>query len=254
METLSFLIHHTQVLRPNVLLLDMGNLVIKEGTENSQTFFWQSFDYPTHFLLPDMKLGWKLSTDHHGFPEIFLRDKHVKNFQTGPWNGMIFSGVPEMCASKHGVISTSLRNKMRSNIQAWQLHGLRAQICEIYFSIPKRTNVTAMESVVPFGICDTNASPVCKCARGFQPKNLEAWNLGNGFDGCVRKRELKFTKDKFLRLRSVKLPKSGGAFVDGDMSLEACKEKCLENCTCTAYCDMEISNGGPSCPLAPQTT
>ncbi|CAB4284952.1 unnamed protein product [Prunus armeniaca] len=83
-----------------------------------------------------------------------------------------------------------------------RLHGLRAQRCEIYFSIPKRTNVTAMESVVPFGICDTNASPVCKCVSGFQPKNLEAWNLGNGFDGCVRKRELKCTKDKFLRLRS----------------------------------------------------
>ncbi|CAL8165910.1 unnamed protein product [Prunus armeniaca] len=119
--------NHTQVLRPNVLLLDIGNLVIKEGTEDSQTFFWQSFDYPTHILLPDMKLGWKLSTglnryltswkstedpstggfsiklDHHGFPEIFLRDKHVKNFRTGPWNGMIFSGAPEMCASKHGV-------------------------------------------------------------------------------------------------------------------------------------------------------
>ncbi|XP_016647686.1 PREDICTED: S-locus-specific glycoprotein S6-like, partial [Prunus mume] len=111
--------NHTQVLRPNVLLLDIGNLVIKEGTENSPTFFWQSFDYPTHILLPDMKLGWKLSTglnryltswkssedpstgdfsiklDHHGFPEIFLWDKHVKNFRTGPWNGMIFSGVPE---------------------------------------------------------------------------------------------------------------------------------------------------------------
>ncbi|CAL9003018.1 unnamed protein product, partial [Prunus brigantina] len=53
---------HTQVLRPNVLLLDIGNLVNKEGTENSQTFFWQSFDYPTHILLPDMKLGWKLNT------------------------------------------------------------------------------------------------------------------------------------------------------------------------------------------------
>ncbi|CAL9003023.1 unnamed protein product, partial [Prunus brigantina] len=47
--------------------------------------------------------------------------------------------------------------------------------------------------------------------------------------------------------RSVKLPESGGAFVDGDMSLEACKEKCLENCSCTAYCNMEISNGGRGC-------
>lgn len=54
--------NHTQVLKPNIQLLDIGNLVIKEGTENSQTFFWQSFDYPTHILLPDMKLGWNLST------------------------------------------------------------------------------------------------------------------------------------------------------------------------------------------------
>ncbi|KAI5331023.1 hypothetical protein L3X38_021149 [Prunus dulcis] len=286
--------NHTQVLRPNVLLLDTGNLVIKEGTENSQTFFWQSFDYPTHILLPDMKLGWNLSTglnryltswkssedpstgdfsiklDYHGFPEIFLWDKHVKNFRTGPWNGMIFSGVPEMCASKHGVdfnfvtkqdevyYSFSLQNKLEleysgltvsPNGDVQQITWVESTKMWNIFQYPAKDQCDSYGECGPFGICDTNASPVCKCVRGFQPKNLEAWNLGNGFDGCVRKRELRCTKDKFLRLRSVKLPESGGAFVDGDMSLEACKEKCLENCSCSAYCNMEITNGGRGCVM-----
>ncbi|CAL2225894.1 unnamed protein product [Prunus armeniaca] len=58
-----------------------------------------------------------------------------------------------------------------------------------------------------------------------------------------------FTQSLPPQDRSVKLPESGGAFVDGDMSLEACKEKCLENCSCTAYCYMEISNGRRGCVM-----
>ncbi|CAB4262132.1 unnamed protein product [Prunus armeniaca] len=58
-----------------------------------------------------------------------------------------------------------------------------------------------------------------------------------------------FTQSLPPQDRSVKLPESGGAFVDGDMSLEACKEKCLENCSCTAYCYMEISKGGRGCVM-----
>ncbi|PQP92362.1 hypothetical protein Pyn_26624 [Prunus yedoensis var. nudiflora] len=48
----------------------------------------------------------------------------------------------------------------------------------------------------------------------------------------------------------MKLPESGGAFVDMNMSLEACKKTCLGNCNCTAYSDARISNGeGSGCVM-----
>ncbi|KAH0985560.1 hypothetical protein GBA52_012737 [Prunus armeniaca] len=148
-----------------------------------------------------------------------------------------------MCASKHGVdfnfvtkqdevyYSFSLQNKLEleysgltvsPNGDVQQITWVESTKMWNIFQYPPKDQCDSYGECGPFGICDTNASPVCKCVRGFQPKNLEAWNLGNGLDGCVRKRELKCTKDKFLRLRSVKLPESGGAFVDGDISLEAC--------------------------------
>ena len=39
----------------SVVLLDTGNFVLSEISSGRQ--LWQSFDYPTHVLLPGMKLG-----------------------------------------------------------------------------------------------------------------------------------------------------------------------------------------------------
>ena len=107
--------------KPILQLLDSGNLVVREANDNDpEKFLWQSFDYPTDTLLPNMKLGcdlnkgldryissWKsqddpstgdysFRLDYHGFPEIFLRNKQVSKYRSGPWNGERFSGVPEM--------------------------------------------------------------------------------------------------------------------------------------------------------------
>lgn len=59
-----------------------------------------------------------------------------------------------------------------------------------------------------FGICDSNASPVCNCSFGFKPKNPQAWYLRDGSDGCSRNRELDCSSDGFLLLSGMKLPES----------------------------------------------
>ncbi|XP_062161864.1 S-locus-specific glycoprotein S13-like [Alnus glutinosa] len=57
-----------------VQLLDSGNLVVKEMNESDPgKYLWQSFDYPTDTLLPDMKLGWELDT---GF------DRHLTSWRS----------------------------------------------------------------------------------------------------------------------------------------------------------------------------
>ena len=98
-------------------------------------------------------------------------------------------------------------------------------------------------------MCDTNASPICKCVKGFAPKNLQAWNLRDGSDGCVRNTSLDCEKDKFLPLNNMKLPDSTTAFVNKSMSLTECQEMCLKNCSCTAYANYQITDQGVGCVI-----
>ena len=99
-------------------LLDHGNFVLRHSNNNE--YLWQSFDFPTDTLLPDMKLGWdkkngldrvlrswrgvedpssgdfstKLET--RGFPEYYVFNKERIIYRSGPWIGNRFSCIPEM--------------------------------------------------------------------------------------------------------------------------------------------------------------
>ncbi|KAI3680609.1 hypothetical protein L6452_35382 [Arctium lappa] len=100
-------------------LLDSGNFVVRrENDDDPENYIWQSFDYPTDTLLPEMKLGlshginrfiksWKTTNDPAsgdyslemsitGFPEIIIWNKKRKISRSGPFNGRRFSGIPEM--------------------------------------------------------------------------------------------------------------------------------------------------------------
>ncbi|KAJ9136267.1 hypothetical protein P3X46_033359 [Hevea brasiliensis] len=282
--------NQTKASNPVMQLLDTGNLVLREANESNQ-YLWQSFDYPTDTLLPDMKLGWDLnkgldryisswrSTDdpatgdfsfkleYRGFPEIFLWNDEQKEYRSGPWNGQRFSGVPEMkptdnlsfdfVTNKDEVfysfhISTKSLYSRLTVTSSGQLERYTwipdTQVWNSFWYAPKDQCDNFMECG-PYGICDSNASPVCECMRGFQPKNPQAWNLRDGSDGCVRKTDLQCMSDKFLRLKNMKLPESSTSSVDIKMSLKDCELLCLRNCSCTAYANSNISNGGTGCVI-----
>ncbi|XP_024030957.1 G-type lectin S-receptor-like serine/threonine-protein kinase At1g11410 isoform X1 [Morus notabilis] len=100
-------------------LLDVGNLVLY-GNSRSQSVLWQSFDHPTHTMLPFMKLGlnrksgldrfltsWRslddpgtgnssLRVDPSGHPQVVLYKNGAPSWRGGPWTGSGLSGVPEM--------------------------------------------------------------------------------------------------------------------------------------------------------------
>ncbi|RDX66710.1 G-type lectin S-receptor-like serine/threonine-protein kinase, partial [Mucuna pruriens] len=102
-------------------LLDSGNLVLRdEEDDNSQNYLWQSFDHPSDTLLPEMKLGWEITTGlnryltawnnwedpssghfTYGFTRSTIPEKQMWNgsslfFRNGPWNGIRFSGTPSL--------------------------------------------------------------------------------------------------------------------------------------------------------------
>ena len=102
-------------------LLDSGNLVLFQN--ESKKLLWQSFDYPTNTMLPNMKLGidrrtgmkrfltsWKSEDDPgtgnytfminpSGVPQLFMYKGQVPWWRGGHWNGIRWSGVPFMQAN-----------------------------------------------------------------------------------------------------------------------------------------------------------
>jgi hypothetical protein len=105
------------------ILLDTGNLVLRtRPNDDASNPLWQSFDYPTDTWLPGGKIkvdnkitkqpryltSWKnledpatgffsLGRDPKGTNSIvILWNKSEQYWRSGPWNGQIFSLVPEM--------------------------------------------------------------------------------------------------------------------------------------------------------------
>ncbi|CAH8363030.1 unnamed protein product [Eruca vesicaria subsp. sativa] len=102
-------------------LLANGNFVMRDfNNKDASGYLWQSFDYPTDTLLPEMKLGYNLKTGinrfltswrssddpssgdysykldtNRGMPEFYLSSGIFRVHRSGPWNGIRFSGIPE---------------------------------------------------------------------------------------------------------------------------------------------------------------
>ena len=99
-------------------LLESGNLVVKDGNnENSDSFVWQSFDYPCDTLLPGMKFGrnlitgldrflssWKNTDDpspgqftlrlsFHGFPQALVIKGQRVIYRLASWDGSGVVGI-----------------------------------------------------------------------------------------------------------------------------------------------------------------
>lgn len=85
--------------------------------------------------------------------------------------------------------------------------------------------------------------------KGFSPKNEQAWNLRDGSDGCVRDNKLDCVSDRFLHLENVKLPETTSVFVNKTMSIDQFGNLCHRNCSCTAYANIYVTNGGAGCVM-----
>ncbi|CAG7882657.1 unnamed protein product [Brassica rapa] len=198
-------------------LLPNGNLVMRYSHNNDSPsgFLWQSFDFPTDTLLPDMKLGYDHKTGRNrfltawrsfddpssgdftykfdvrrGLPELFLKKNYVEMERSGPWNGIEFSGIPEE-GRNHPV----------------------------------------------YGYTENR----------FDPMNRQQWDLGEGSDGCVRRTPLSCSGNRFLMIRKMKLPDAKMAIADRIIDLKKCEERCLSDCNCTSFAVADVRRGGTGC-------
>ena len=89
---------------------------------------------------------------------------------------------------------------------------------------------------------------MCQCLQGFIPRSQEEWNMLNMSKGCTRKTPLNCEKgDGFVKLVGVKLPDMLEFWLNKNMGLKECKEVCFKNCSCKAYANSDVRNGGSGC-------
>ncbi|XP_054777218.1 G-type lectin S-receptor-like serine/threonine-protein kinase At4g27290 [Prosopis cineraria] len=199
--------------------------------------------------------------DRVEFPEIVLREGSIIKFRSGIWNGVGLNAdiwtsftafKPELSVSDNEVVYWNdpgdllTRYVMRYDGLAeryiWDTHTLKwTNIYEARRDSCDNYGICGANS-----ICNINRIPVlCDCLIGFKPKSQEEWNAFNWSGGCTRRKPLNCTQvDKFEMLSWVKLPMLLEYWTQDNMTLQECKMKCLENCSCTAYANSAL-NGGP---------
>ncbi|WCJ42990.1 G-type lectin S-receptor-like serine/threonine-protein kinase At1g11300 [Euphorbia peplus] len=260
-------------------LNDDGNLVLRDSIRGNT--IWESFQQPSNVLVKDMRLtadeetgkktvltSWKSPSDPSigsfsagidpiGIPQFFVWNGSSPYLRSGPWNGRLFIGVPDMksvylsgfilAPDANGVLSLSFSYEDTIIHYVLSYDGELREFVNGTNSIERDWKFPATECDVyglcgVFGVCNAQNSPICTCLKGFEPRNADQWATGNWTAGCVRTTPLLCDRirnnsevgkeDRFLRLETMKVPD----FAQWSNSDEQeCRESCLNNCSCIAY-------------------
>ncbi|CAN6168394.1 unnamed protein product [Urochloa humidicola] len=266
------------------ILQDDGSLDLTDAT-NSSIVYWRSIDHPTNTWLPGGKLGlnkttgvsqrlvpWRnaanpspglfsLELDPNGTTQYFIQWKDSITYWTsGPWNGNIFSLVPEMTngynynfqfidnATESYFIYSMKDNNIISRFvidvtgQIKQLTWVDSNQQWILFWSQPRTQCEVYALCGAYGSCNLNGLPFCNCIKGFAQKVQSDWDLQDFSGGCKRRVPLQCQTnlsaaqakpDKFYTMTSVRLPDNAQTAVAA--SSQDCQVACLSNCSCNAY-------------------
>ncbi|KAL8506020.1 hypothetical protein ACS0TY_017033 [Phlomoides rotata] len=249
---------------PVLLLLDTGNLVLvnetmEQGSSNS--YIWQSFDYPTDTALPGMKI------ENQGLPDLVLYRGNTKMYRIGKWNGLYFGGYPrypneiskpELLIRGETLISIKevahdrpilSRSTVDTSgiVYSYTMNARKYKWNRVYSSPRDQCNEYGLCG--PNGVCSSDKPIQCQCFTGFAPKFPKEWNLEDWSGGCTRITPLNCNSgDGFQEVRGVKYPDMLEFWLNTSMSLDECQAECLKNCSCsTAYANPYITNGGSGC-------
>ncbi|KAM0063291.1 putative protein kinase RLK-Pelle-DLSV family [Helianthus debilis subsp. tardiflorus] len=280
----------TSVRNPIGQLLDTGNFIIYDN--NQENPIWQSFEFITDTFLPGMKVGWNLVTgtetrytskksnddpaagefsaglDIRGYPQTIVTDGREIKFRDGPWNGLRFSGAPNLRPNpiynftfvlnekeiyyQYNLINSSVFTRLVlqpsgrierllwiDSKQVWDIYLTRQNdICDQYAGCG------------PFGSCNIDNSPVCECLNGFEPTSPDQWRVGDWSQGCRHTVPLDCEPGEgFNKYSNLKLPDTQRSWYNMTMTLVECEKMCKRNCSCTAYTNANISGSGSGCLL-----
>ncbi|KAK9937528.1 hypothetical protein M0R45_014309 [Rubus argutus] len=274
---------------PVAQLLDSGNLVVKDGNETFlwQSFDYPSDTLLPGMKLGWNKItgfkryltSWKSTQDPsqgnytyeldtRGYGEEILKTGSVVVFRTGPWNGIRFSGLPHLSPNsifKYNLVFddhdedyyiTELLGSIYSRLSLnpdGRVQRYTWIVSTQTWGFLYQTQIDNCDNYAfcgPNGACNIDNSPVCDCLKGFKPKTPKDWGVVDWSNGCVRKTPLNCSGgDLFQRYSGLKLPSTEQSWFNRSINLTKCKMVCLKNCSCTAYANLDIRNGGSGCLL-----
>ncbi|KAF3451603.1 hypothetical protein FNV43_RR07698 [Rhamnella rubrinervis] len=232
----------------------MRVVVNRAKGENPAFTSWKSDNNPS-------RGNYSLGLDPRGSPQIVIWEGSRRRWRSGPWNSQIFTGVPNMSSTLlYGFrlsnedddgnryftyVPFNTSDEMMFRIRwdgfeeqlRWEEDNNRWGVMQ---SQPASTNECELYNKCGnFSVCSSWESPICSCLEGFQPSHWDQWRERNWSGGCSRKTPLQCQRnsseeDGFVGVKSVKLPDFADLLPpEGDA--DNCKERCLSNCTCTAY-------------------
>ncbi|CAK9149945.1 unnamed protein product [Ilex paraguariensis] len=229
---------------------------------NRRLSSWMNFEDPSP---GELTYGIEL----HEYPESVMWKGSKIYSRSGPWNGLRYSGTPNLKPNplytfnftsneeevyytyqlKNGSVITRLvLNQTTSKLER-SVWIESEQIWKPYFSAPLGycDNYGLCGAN---GICDITGSPVCRCLNGFKPKSLERWKLMEWSHGCIRDKPLSCqSTEGFDKFEGVKLPDTTNCWVNKNLNISECRDKCLKNCTCMAYTNSDIRGNGSGCAI-----
>ncbi|XP_074566985.1 uncharacterized protein LOC141823590 [Curcuma longa] len=262
-------------------LLDSGNLILNDS---SNSILWQSFEdsNDSDTYLPGMKLGfdnrtntswrqvsWNNSTDPspgdytrmiRALPilDVVTLKGSAKYRRSGPLNGYGFLGqvansvaltfvsnqnetyfVHNYVASPTPVLSRWVF-WANGTFQRWSLDRGGEGEWQLLWSVP-------VDDCDMYNRCGRNSvcariyyTVNCNCLDGF----INTTENGS-MAGCEREKPLNCSSNsQFSKVQNVKVPDTENATSRGNMSLDGCKNLCLNDCSCVAYA---VINGSYGC-------
>ncbi|KAH7546538.1 hypothetical protein FEM48_Zijuj01G0211500 [Ziziphus jujuba var. spinosa] len=198
-------------------------------------------------------------------PQTIIAAGSTRKIRSGLWNGVEFRGIVVMTnpvyeaafvlnenesyfgfKQKVNTAITRLKLNPSGSLERLVLENGR-NTWDIMFTQPYEP-CDNYGYCGPNGICKINRSPICECLEGFVPRSQNEWEVLNWSNGCTRKMPLDCRRGEgFIKLVGVKLPDLLEFWLNKSMSLHECKEMCLKNCSCTAYANSDIRDGGSGC-------
>ncbi|KAJ3705179.1 hypothetical protein LUZ61_008884 [Rhynchospora tenuis] len=198
------------------------------------------------------------------WPEIIIWNGSKPIFRTGPLDGNKFNGSPQLDNDteltfdyvpyqNESYINMTGPSKSRLvlNHSTFQMYRFDEaedeQEWDLQWSVPDPNDpCDKYAKCGQFGMCNLTSPNNCTCLTGFVPTHELDWEESETSMGCKRGAELDCPSDGFLNISKVKLPDTTNTIVYSKMEHKECEKRCLKDCSCYAYSNMD---GGRGCAM-----
>ncbi|KMZ58983.1 S-locus receptor kinase (SRK) [Zostera marina] len=199
-----------------------------------------------------------MATESHENVVAKIKTNEI-TYRGGTWNGHRLSGNPGM-STYNGILNLSfidnqnivfytyqtIKKNEYSRLKLFPNGSLMRSFWTV--DVPRWITYWTQDTCDtysrcgPNGICNLKNDIFCDCFPGYRPKSNNSWINRDYSQGCVMKKKLNCVngENNFLFIENIKIPNTINSSIDRNITLDACKIRCLNNCSCLAYASFYI--------------